>query len=97
MKFKVSFAAKAQADFDAIINYIETELGPHSSSVFKNNIFDFATSMETFPEIGSMEIKEKIIRGFVLHRRLKAFYRINGDKVIVLRLFDTRQNPSVKF
>lgn len=97
MKFKVSFAAKAQADFDAIINYIETEFGPNSSSVFKKQIFDFATLMETFPEIGSIEVKEKNIRGFVVHRRLKAFYRIKGDKVIILRLFDTRQNPPAKF
>ncbi len=94
MKFKVSFTPKAEADFEAIIDYIESEFGFNASSNFKKLVLDFATLMETFPEIGSIEVKEKNIKGLVLHRRLKAFYRIKNDRVIILRLFDTRLNPS---
>jgi plasmid stabilization system protein ParE len=92
--FEVSFSRKAETDFEDILNYIAIQFGEQSVVNFKKLVLDFATLLEQFPEIGSIEIRNKNIRGFVVHRRLKVFYRINNNKVIVLRLFDTRQHPS---
>jgi len=94
MTFEVSFSRKAETDFENILNYIAAEFGDQSVANFKKLVLDFATLLEEFPEIGSIELRNKNIRGFVIHRRLKVFYRINKDKVIILRLFDTRQHPS---
>ena len=93
MIFQVSFSLEAETDFELILNYIAVEFGDQSVGNLKNLVLDFATLLEQFPEIGSIEIRNKNIRGFVVHRRLKVFYRIKQDKVIILRLFDTRQHP----
>jgi plasmid stabilization system protein ParE len=93
MAFEVSFTKRADRDLENILNYIENEFGNQATTRFKDLVIEFASLIQYFPEIGSLEQVDKQIRGFVIHRRLKIFYRIKKDSVIILRLFDTRQHP----
>ena len=97
MAFKVVFTKKADYDFENILSYIQSEFGSLTAIRFKNLVIEFATLLQSFPEIGSLQLYDKNIRVFVIHRRLKIFYRIKDDRAIILRLFDTRQNPDLKF
>jgi|SRR5579872_7077556 len=97
MIFEVAFTKRAEKDFETISSYIENKFGSLASIRFRNLVFEFSTILQVFPEIGSLEVPDKNIRGSVLHSRLKVFYRIKNQRVIVLRLFDTRQNPDKKF
>ncbi|MFD0765230.1 type II toxin-antitoxin system RelE/ParE family toxin [Mucilaginibacter lutimaris] len=90
---KIVLSKRADKDFDNIINYIKEEFGSQPAIKFKNLIINFLSLLQSFPEIGSHEVTEKQIRAFVAHKRLKIFYRIDKDRVIILRLFDTRQHP----
>ena len=96
MTFEVVFTKRAERDFETILNYIEFKFGNQAGIRFRNLVLEFSTILQSFPEIGSLEIEDKNIRGSVIHRRLKVFYRIKRQKVIILRLFDTRQNPDKK-
>lgn len=93
---KVVLSKKADKDFDEIINYIKSDFGSQDSINFKALILNFLDLLQTFPEIGSLEIPNKNLRAFVAHKRLKIFYRIDSHRIIILRLFDTRQNPGKK-
>lgn len=93
---KVAFSKKADEDFLSILNYIKADFGSKASIDFKTLVFKFVDLIHAFPEIGSLEVADKGIRGFVVHRRLKIFYRITANKIIILRLFDTRQHPDRK-
>lgn len=97
MVFEVVFTRRAEKDFEIISEYIEAAFGDISALRFKNLVFEFAAILHSFPEIGSLEINDKNIRASVIHKRLKVFYRIKNNKVIILRLFDTRQHPDKKF
>jgi plasmid stabilization system protein ParE len=94
---KVAFSKKADCDFEDILTYIKADFGSRASIDFKILILKFVGLIASFPEMGSLEVAEKGIRGFVVHGRLKIFYRITDTKVIILRLFDTRQHPERKF
>ena len=96
MYFEVSFTPKAEQDFEVILNYIDRDFGDRATINFRKLLLDIISLLEQFHEIGSIEVNHKNIRGFVIHRRLKVFYRIKNNKVIVLRLFDTRQHPNKK-
>ncbi len=96
MAFEVVFTKTAEKDFENILTYIEKKFGTSVSIHTKDLIIEFTSLIQSFPEIGSI-ISEHNIRGFVLHRRLKIFYRIKGSKIILLRLFDTRQHPDKRF
>ena len=45
------------------------------------------------PELGELQDSQRSIRGILLSRHNKLFYRVEDDRLIVLRIFDTRQNP----
>ncbi|MGZ3756093.1 MAG: type II toxin-antitoxin system RelE/ParE family toxin [Mucilaginibacter sp.] len=96
MAFEVVFTKRADRDFENILNYIQSEFGMLIAIQFKDLILEFATLIRSYPEMGVAVLPEKNIRSFVIHRRLKVFYRIKANRVIVLRLFDTRQHPDVK-
>ena len=49
-----------------------------------------------YEEIGRLEKEGTGIRGFVISRHNTVLYRIKGETIIILRLFDNRQNPKRK-
>jgi len=49
-----------------------------------------------FPEIGSIQVQEKAIRGFVLIKQVIVFYKVKGSSIILIDFLDTRQDPKKK-
>lgn len=90
---EVALSKKAEQDFDDILNYIKSDFGSVAAVNFKDLIVNFLELIGNFPEIGSLELPDKNIRAFVVHKRLKVFYTVHNKRIIVLRLFDTRQSP----
>jgi hypothetical protein len=43
--------------------------------------------------MGTLEIKEKNLRGFQLTNQTRVFYRVKKNCIIILTLIDSRQNP----
>ena len=93
MAFEIILTKRAEKDFENILQYILLDFGQSAAVRFKDLTFEFLSILEKFPEIGIIVIAEKSIRSIVIHKRLKVFYRIKGTKIILLRLFDTRQHP----
>ncbi|MGB7511865.1 MAG: type II toxin-antitoxin system RelE/ParE family toxin [Pelodictyon phaeoclathratiforme] len=96
MALKIFWTNKASNKFENILEYLEVEWGNQVTKRFIKEVYDFLEVLVEFPEIGSIENKEKGIRGFTLIRQINIFYRITIDKIIILGLFDNRQNPSKK-
>jgi plasmid stabilization system protein ParE len=96
MALKIFWTNKASNNFENILEYLEVEWGNQVTKRFIKDVYDFLEVLVEFPEIGSIENKEKGIRGFTLIRQINIFYRITIDKIIILGLFNNRQNPSKK-
>lgn len=45
------------------------------------------------PYSGAPSTKVKDIRGLLITRHNKMYYKVKGDKVIILNMYDTRLNP----
>ena len=97
MALKIFWTNRASKNFDIILEYLEVEWGDQVTKRFIKDVYDFLELLVEFPEIGSIENKEKGIRGFTLIKQINIFYRITTDKIIILGLFDNRQNPSKKY
>ena len=52
--------------------------------------------LSEYPQIGSVEINEKKVRGIIITKHNKLFYRFNENEIIILNIFDTRQDPKEK-
>jgi plasmid stabilization system protein ParE len=97
MALKIFWTNKASNNFENILEYLEVEWGNQVTKRFIKDVYDFLELLVEFPEIGSIENKEKGIRGFTLIKQINIFYRITADKIIILCLFGNRQNPSKKY
>jgi plasmid stabilization system protein ParE len=96
MALKIFWTNRASKNFDIILEYLEGEWGDQVTKKFIKDVYDFLELLVEFPEIGSIENKEEGIRGFTLIKQINIFYRITKDKIIILGLFDNRQNPTKK-
>lgn len=76
-----------------ILNHIELKFGITSRQSFKEKTRDFTRLLVDFPEIGTLEIKEKNLRGFQLTKQTRIFYRIKKDRIVILTFFNSRQDP----
>ena len=92
----VLFTKRAERKFRSITDYISQEFGQSTATIFNQKVESFVEILKKYPEIGSLEFKEKQIRGFQLTTQTKLFYRIKEEKIIILTFFDVRQHPSKK-
>ncbi|WPU97659.1 type II toxin-antitoxin system RelE/ParE family toxin [Mucilaginibacter sp. cycad4] len=83
----------ASNKFNAIIAYLEQEWGENVTRNFVINTYKIIELIANYPEMGTLENKEKQIRGFVITKHNTLFYRVEEDKIILLTFFDTRQSP----
>lgn len=84
----------AKKKYVAIKEYIFRKWGENSVLAFTQKTKDFFKIIKEYPELGSLEVND--IRGFQLTKQTRVFYRVKGDKVIILTFFDVRQNPKKK-
>ena len=96
MALKIYWTKRADKKFDQILDYLLEEWGESVAKAFTRKVYDFLDILSEFPEIGTIENKEKGIRGFTIIRQVNLFYRISGNKVILLNFFDNRQHPRKK-
>lgn len=88
---KVFLTRRAERNYNSIKEYITQEFGEKTSETFTKKADEIFILLETFPKIGPVETKD--IRGFLLSRQTRILYRIREQKIIILSLFDVRQNP----
>ena len=90
---KLVWTEKAQRRIGEVLEYIEREFGAKARQIFLEKTQDFARILIEFPEMGTLEIKEKNLRGFQLTNQTRVFYRVKKNSIIILTLIDSRQNP----
>ena len=96
MALEVLWSKRADKKFDKILEYLMLELGERITKSFVNKVYVFLDILAEFPEIGTLENKEKGIRGFTIVEQINLFYKIDDSKIILLNFFDNRQNPKKK-
>ena len=93
---KIYLTKRAEMNFRSIKEYITSEWGERVAEVFEQKAIDFLDILEEFPDIGVVEVIEKQIHGFQLTRQTRVYYRVKGERIIILTFFDVRQNPKKK-
>lgn len=90
---KLVWTEKAQRRIGEVLEYIEREFGTKARQTFIEKTQDFTQILIEFPEMGTLEIKEKNLRGFQLTNQTRVFYRVKKICIIILTLIDSHQNP----
>jgi len=96
MALKIVWSKRAYQKFDQITSYIQAKWGEKPTREFISKVFDFLEILSEYPELGSLENKENNIRGFTIVRQVTIFYRISGDRIVIVLFFDNKQSPTRK-
>ena len=89
----IYFTPTAQKKLESIWNYLKAEFGEKSAFTFKEKTLQFLKVLAEFPEMGVMEVPEKNIRSYLITSKTRIFYRVKGNRILILTFFDVRQNP----
>ncbi len=96
MALEIEWSKKADRKFDNILVYLMEKWGEKGTIAFVKKVYDFLDILVEFPQIGSLEHIEKEIRGFTIVKQINIFYKVRGNKIILLDFFDNRQSPAKK-
>ncbi|NJM24790.1 MAG: type II toxin-antitoxin system RelE/ParE family toxin [Bacteroidia bacterium] len=96
MAKKIVWTKRASHKFNNVIDYLELEWGPKVTRNFARKTFDIIDLISHQPELGTVENQEKMIRGFLLTKHHRLFYRVTSGEIILLNFFDTRSGRKRK-
>ena len=94
MAKEIVWNREALNQYNTIQNYLLSESNYKIAKSFNDRFFNFLEILSAQPEIGSIEFEAKGIRGFLVHKYTKIFYKIDQDKIYLLSVFDTRQDSA---
>ena len=90
---KVVLTKRAQKNFEKIYNYIATRFGLANADEFDESLeFVFEVLLNN-PEAGQSVSESKPVRVFLHHKHTEVFYRLSQNQLVILALFDVRQDP----
>lgn len=96
MALEILWAKQADRKFDKIIDYLLHEWNKKVTQAFVKKVYDTLDTLAEFPDIGTIENKEKEIRGFTIVKQINVFYKASDNKLIILNFFDNCQSPAKK-
>jgi plasmid stabilization system protein ParE len=96
MALEIQWSKRADKKFDKIIEYLLVEWNEQVTEAFVKKVYDFIDTLSDFPEIGTIENKQKAIRGFSIIKQISIFYHVDRHQIIILDFFDNRQSPKKK-
>src|SRR5437867_625182 len=96
MAKKIVWIKRAVGKFNKIIDYLETEWGESVTQNFVIKTYDILDLISDHSDLGTLENPEKKIRGFLLTKHNRLFYRVTESEIILLNFFDTRSGHKRK-
>lgn len=93
MAKRIVWNKRALEKFDEIVDYFEKNFSQKVAFGFVKKVFDRLDILSKYPEIGRKSKKKKNIRFHRIDKHIDLYYRIDGKNLIVVYIFDTRQNP----
>lgn len=90
---QVVWNKRAAIKFNEIVEYLESEVSEKSAIKFVKKIDDLIEKLNKHPEIGNRTKRKKTVRQYKIDKYNKLYYRKYGKKLLIVYIFDQRQNP----
>lgn len=90
MARQIIWTDRANARFNNVIAYLEKDWGEKVTKGFVLRTFEIIELLSLQPHLGSLEKDNEKIRGFLITKHNRLFYRFTDNEFIILNIFDTR-------
>lgn len=90
----IEFTLRAEKSFENILSYIETKWSTKRKIDFLKKFDKSILAILLHPESFPCSEKNKMIRKCVLTRQTTFYYVFSSEKITIINVFDTRQDPN---
>jgi plasmid stabilization system protein ParE len=94
MKREVVITPRAKIEIQNVFDYLESKWNEKTKKKFSNKIKSILNLIGENPELFPVSNINRKIRKAVISKQSTLFYHFNNKHIIVLSVFDTRQNPT---
>lgn len=94
MAYEIEWTLNAREDLKAIISYLQDEWSEGIAENFVIECFSKIDLISKFPFIGTASEKLETVRRIQITKHNALYFSIDGQKIVLLDFFDTRQNPT---
>ena len=93
MHRQINWSPSAENDFAEILNYLSINWDNRIVNNFIDRLDKYIGVIDNNPKYFPLINKKLKIRKCVITKQNSLFYRASKDRIELIRLFDTRQNP----
>jgi plasmid stabilization system protein ParE len=74
-------------------NWLQYRWSADSALKFQSKLLSIVVKISNRPGIGRVSLKDKTVRSVLVTKHNRLYYSISGNSIILLELFETKQNP----
>jgi plasmid stabilization system protein ParE len=93
MAKEVIWLKRASDKLKNIFDYLLSNWNSETTENFIEKVNQKVSLLQYFPNIGLRSQKKPDLRRIILSQQNILIYRQKGNKIIIVNIFDTRQNP----
>lgn len=93
MAYEIVFKKAFLNKLNKLCLYLENEWGNKVAVSFINKLNQRLTTLSQQPYIGSPSEVIKNVRGILVTKHNRVFYKVSRDRIIILNMYDTRMKP----
>ena len=93
MAYPIIYKKQFFKSLDKVLNYLELEWGHEIAVAFLVKIDKRTSLLKQQPFVGIASSNLKNVRGILITKHNKLYYKVSNSQVIVLNMYDTRINP----
>ncbi len=93
MAYQIIYKKRFYNKLTFLLDYLEKEWSEAVARQFVTKLDKRIATLKEQPYLGSPSQTVKNVRGILVTRHNKLFYKISGTTIIILNMYDTRINP----
>jgi plasmid stabilization system protein ParE len=93
MVYQIIFKKRFQHKLEKLLIYLETEFGLLVAQRIAKQLDKKLHSLQQQPFIGTPSVNFSNVRSILAGKHKRIYYRVEGNKIVVLNMYDMRINP----
>lgn len=93
MNLKIEWSPRATNEYLNLIDYLLNEWGEKATIKFSNRLQTILTNISKSPKMYPATVNRENVRRCVVSKQTSLYYRVKKEKIEIVTLFYTRQNP----
>ena len=96
MALEIVWSPRSERNLDSIIEYLKTDWTEREAANFIKQVSKITNLVSESPLLFRALTGEHNVREAVITKHNLLIYRVHSDRIEILAVFDTRQNPKKK-